>query len=69
MVWVGIGIACLGGLVFLVGQVFPNFRLGRLPGDIVIENGGSKVFIPITTMILASAVLSLIFWLVGVVRR
>jgi hypothetical protein len=43
--------------------------LGRLPGDIVIEQGGARVFIPITTMLLASVVVSLVFWLVSAVRR
>ena len=33
---------------------------GRLPGDITIERGGTRVFIPITSMIVVSLVLSLI---------
>jgi len=35
----------------------------RLPGDIVIDRPGMKVFFPITTMIVISVVLSLIAWL------
>lgn len=34
---------------------------GRLPGDIRIETAGGRVFIPITSMLLVSIVLSLLF--------
>jgi len=37
--------------------------LFHLPGDIVIERPGLKVFLPFTTMLLVSLVLSLIAWL------
>lgn len=43
------------GLVFVVGgRLFP--WLGRLPGDIRYEGENTRVFIPITTMILISIV-------------
>ena len=38
--------------------------VGRLPGDIRIERPGLKVYIPITTMILASLLLSIIMYLI-----
>jgi hypothetical protein len=41
-----------------------RFGLGRLPGDIVIDRGGFYFYLPITTAILVSLVLSLILWLV-----
>jgi len=56
----------LGLAVLLVGVCWPwlvKLPLGRLPGDIVIDRPGLKVYIPITTMILVSAVLSLLGWL------
>jgi hypothetical protein len=34
--------------------------LGRLPGDIVIERGNSTFYLPITTCIVVSVVLSLV---------
>ena len=37
--------------------------LGRLPGDIVIERENFRFYFPITTMVLISLVLSLVFWL------
>lgn len=43
---------------------------GRLPGDIRIENEHSKVFVPITSMLVLSVVLSLVFSiLVNLFRR
>ena len=39
---------------------------GRLPGDIRIERPGVRVFIPLTSMILVSVVISL---LAAVIRR
>jgi hypothetical protein len=38
---------------------------GRLPGDIRISRDHVQIFVPITSMILVSAVLSLIFWLIS----
>jgi Protein of unknown function (DUF2905) len=47
------------GLVWLVGE---RLGLGRLPGDIVIERGGMRIYIPIATSIVVSIALSLLFW-------
>ncbi len=56
----------IGIVVLAVGLLWPflaKLPLGRLPGDIVIDKPHFKVYIPITTMILVSAVISLIMWL------
>ena len=56
----------LGIILVIVGIAWPwlaKLWLGRLPGDIVIERDNLRFYFPITTMILASLVLSLIFWL------
>ena len=56
----------IGLTLVVLGLAWPwlsKLPLGRLPGDIVIDRPGAKVFIPITTMILISAVLSLLLWL------
>jgi hypothetical protein len=42
-----------------------HFLLGRLPGDIVIDRGSYYFYFPITTCIVVSVLLSLIFWLFG----
>jgi len=55
-----------GALLLLIGaslQFAPwlvNW-FGRLPGDIRIDSGNSRVFIPITSMIVLSLVLTIIF--------
>jgi len=42
-----------------------RFGLGLLPGDIVVDRGGVVLYLPITTAVLVSLLLSLVFWLVG----
>jgi hypothetical protein len=37
---------------------------GRLPGDIRITSGNTKVFIPITTMVIVSVVATVVFSLI-----
>jgi ribose/xylose/arabinose/galactoside ABC-type transport system permease subunit len=56
----------LGAILIVVGLAWPWFAklgLGRLPGDIVIEREGFRFYFPITTMVLVSLVVSVIFWL------
>jgi len=56
----------LGAAILLAGLLWPwlsKLPLGRLPGDIVIERPGLRLFVPFTTMLLVSALLSLILWL------
>lgn len=55
----------LGVVLVAVGFLWPylgKIGLGRLPGDIVIEREGFSLYIPITTCVLISAVLTLGFW-------
>lgn len=63
----GAVVAIVGALMWL--GVFRWLRLGRLPGDIVVQKPGFSFFFPITTMVLISVVLMLISWLVGYFRR
>ncbi|MCD6526867.1 MAG: DUF2905 domain-containing protein [Desulfuromonas sp.] len=54
----------IGLLCVMVGLLWPwlsKVPLGRLPGDIIIDKPGLKVYFPITTMIIVSLLLS---WLV-----
>ena len=57
----GLLLAALGVLLSL-GSKLP-FRLGRLPGDIVIKRDGFTLFLPLATSLLVSLGLSLLFWL------
>jgi hypothetical protein len=57
----------LGVGLILVGLLIWSGSLswfGRLPGDIRIERETVRVFIPITSMLLISVVLSLVLYLV-----
>ena len=56
----------IGVVLVAVGLLWPwlsKLGLGRLPGDIVIERENARFYFPITTSILVSIVLSLLFWL------
>lgn len=50
-------------LVALFTFLSVRFGLGRLPGDIVVDRGRFYFYLPITTAILVSVLLSLLFWL------
>ncbi|MBI3362241.1 MAG: DUF2905 domain-containing protein [Chloroflexi bacterium] len=62
LVGVGVSIALLGGLVWLIGRT--GLPLGRLPGDIRIERGGFSCFIPLASSIVISLLLTLILNLI-----
>ncbi len=53
------------GIILLVtGLLWPlisKLGLGRLPGDTVIKREGFSFFFPVTTMVIISIVLTLIF--------
>jgi hypothetical protein len=56
----------LGIAVLAVGLLWPwlgKLPLGRLPGDIIIDRPHLKIYIPVTTMIVVSLVVSFILWL------
>jgi hypothetical protein len=58
LIVVGLAIAGLGVLIAV------GLPLGRLPGDIVVRRGSFTFYLPITTSILVSLVLTLILaWL------
>ena len=58
LIAIGLFMVVIGVLILLFGNIFSWF--GRLPGDIHIDKGNVKVFIPFTSMILLSLVLSLV---------
>jgi DUF2905 family protein len=55
----------VAGVLFLLGERLPWLRIGRLPGDFSWTNssGNVRIYIPLMTMLLLSALLTLIFWL------
>jgi hypothetical protein len=63
----GLFIVAVGVAAILVGLLVTTGALswfGRLPGDIRYSSGNTRVFFPITTMILVSVVLSLVMFFV-----
>jgi hypothetical protein len=58
-----VGVLLFAGLVALFTFLSVRFGLGRLPGDIVIDRGSFYFYLPITTALLVSLLLSLLFWL------
>ncbi len=62
LVTLGLALVAVGLLVHV--GAFAWF--GHLPGDIRIERGSTHVFIPITSMVIVSVVLSVV---VNLVRR
>lgn len=58
----------LGIVLIVAGLLWPwisKLGLGRLPGDVVVERENFRLYVPITTSILISIVLSLILWLLN----
>jgi Protein of unknown function (DUF2905) len=58
----------LGLALLIIGILWPYLRrigLGRLPGDIVIERGHFTFYLPLTTSLLISLLLSLVLWLIN----
>ena len=60
---IGMVIVIIGFLLTFSDKL--PFQLGRLPGDIIIKKEGFTFYFPLTTSILVSVVLSLLFYLLG----
>jgi len=60
---VGAVIIILGAVLLFTGKL--NLPVGRLPGDFVYRGKNSVFYFPLATSLLLSAILSLIFWLIG----
>lgn len=70
LVMAGAALAAVGALVWLAAR--PGglpLRLGRLPGDIAYQGKNGSFYFPITTCILLSVFLTLIFWLVQWLKK
>ena len=59
LLFIGAAIALAGFVLLVLGKT----GLGRLPGDLIIKRENLTVYIPITTMILVSILISLLLYL------
>jgi uncharacterized protein HemY len=63
----------IGGVLLVAGLIFHYSDklgwFGRLPGDIVVEKENFRLYIPITTSILLSILLTLILYLINRFRH
>jgi hypothetical protein len=56
----------IGVILIFMGLLWPylgKVPLGRLPGDIMINKPHVKIFIPITTMVVISIIISVVLWI------
>ena len=57
-IYIGIGFIALG----LLWPLLRHLPLGRLPGDIIIEKENFRLYFPVTSSIVVSLLLSLLFY-------
>lgn len=65
LIFLGVALAVVGLLLTWI----PSLRLGRLPGDLHIRRENWSLHVPVVTCLLASVVLTLVFWLIQWFRR
>ena len=68
----GRALVIAGILLVVVGLALgfgpPQPWLGRLPGDIRIERPGLRLYVPITTCLLLSAIVTGVLWILSRLR-
>lgn len=63
LIALGVLLVVAGGIVLLLGRTGVPFGLGRLPGDVLIKRDGFTFYMPLTTSILISVIVTAILWL------
>jgi hypothetical protein len=63
----GVVLLVVGALFLLLGR--SSMPFGRLPGDILYRGKNTTFYFPITTSLLLSVVLSLVFYVIGRFRN
>ena len=67
LVMLGVALVVIGGIVILLGRT--GLPLGRLPGDIVYRGKSTTFYFPLASCILISVVISIVFFLIGRLKR
>ncbi len=63
----GLLLALAGIILWMLGG--KTGWLGHLPGDLRIEKPGFRLYFPFTTMLLLSALLNIILWMIARLGR
>jgi hypothetical protein len=67
LIGIGLLLVVCGVAILLLGKA--GLPMGRLPGDLTWHTRHTRFYFPLGTSILISAVLSLVFWLLALLRR
>lgn len=67
IIFLGAGLVLVGLLLVLLGRT--QLPIGRLPGDLVYRRRNFSFYFPLTTSILLSLVLSLVFYFLSRMHR
>jgi hypothetical protein len=59
-IFIGTVIFIIGIIILVTNKIFPEFKLGNLPGDIKVKKENFSFYFPITTCIIISIIISLI---------
>jgi uncharacterized protein HemY len=62
----------IGAILILIGIFIPvlsKIPFGKLPGDILIERENFKIYIPITSMLIISILLSLLLFIISLIKK
>jgi ribose/xylose/arabinose/galactoside ABC-type transport system permease subunit len=65
LIGLGVVLIVIGGLLVLSSALGLRVPFGRLPGDVHVQRGNWSFYFPITTSIVLSLVLTLIFWVLS----
>jgi len=67
LLMLGVALVVIGGIVMLLGRT--GLPLGRLPGDFLYRGKNTTFYFPLASSILISVVLSIVFFLIGRMKR
>lgn len=69
LIGTGVFVVLIGAL--LLGAAKLNLPLGRLPGDFTwrSKSGNGSIYFPLATCVLVSILLSVLFWIIGAIRK
>jgi hypothetical protein len=62
------GLIIFGVVLIALGLLWPLLAksgLGRLPGDIVVERGNFRLYLPLATSLVISLLITAVLWLIS----